>query len=95
MSALLEDDTPWTWTKSTFEVDGTRYTEWKGEHPYRHGYVSNFANGGFWQARIGTLGGDQHSPYYKTDKAAKAWCERYGKPKIKPKGHRLAQVTEL
>lgn len=69
----------WTWERHTFEVEGTTYTEWRGSHPYRSAVVSNFANAGGWQARIG----EQYSPYYRTHTAGKAWCERYGKPRTR------------
>jgi hypothetical protein len=83
---LAEDDTPWTWERRVSDIDGSAY--YAGTHPYRSATVTRSTCG--WQARIPALGAelDQRSPYYASPASARAWAERYGKPRTRGKRKR-------
>jgi hypothetical protein len=78
---MSDDPYAMTWTRTTYEFEGTVYTEWTGASEYHHAVVGNFPDATTWRGYVASLEGDQHSPYRATAAGAKAWCERYGKPK--------------
>jgi hypothetical protein len=71
-----------TWARKPFDFEGKRYTEWRGASEYHSATVTNFpGDGNTWRATVAGYPYDQHSPYYRTLASAKAWAERYGRPR--------------
>lgn len=82
MSEAPRDPYAMTWQR--MDYPGTGRTEWAGSSEYRSATVTQSAvGGGSYQARVVTSTGDQYSPYRRTLAAAKAWAERYGRPRAR------------